>query len=109
MNVTEMDNATVVTTPAVTKGVTEALTTLSTDASTTLNHVITTAAPPESDGTIIAVVIVVILLTIAVLGFLLYRYLCHNKGAYRTTGEAAPGEDFEEDQKPANEKKEYFI
>lgn len=57
------------------------------------------------------VVIVVILLTIVVLAFLLYRYLCHNKGAYRTTGELAPGEDPDEDftNKTSGEKKEYFI
>lgn len=57
------------------------------------------------------VVIIVILLTIAVLAFLLYRYLCHNKGAYRTTGELAPGEDPDEDftNQTSSEKKEYFI
>uniref|UniRef100_A0A8C6TIT4 Si:ch211-210c8.7 n=1 Tax=Neogobius melanostomus TaxID=47308 RepID=A0A8C6TIT4_9GOBI len=57
------------------------------------------------------VVIAGILLTIAVVCFLLYRYLCHNKGDYRTTGELAPGEDFEEElhSKPVTEKKEYFI
>lgn len=57
------------------------------------------------------VVIVVILLTIVVLAFLLYRYLCHNKGAYRTTGELAPGEDPDEDftNQTSSEKKEYFI
>lgn len=57
------------------------------------------------------VVIVVIVLTIAVLAFLLYRYLCHNKGAYRTTGELAPGEDPDEDlpNQTSSEKKEYFI
>lgn len=57
------------------------------------------------------VVIVVIVLTVAVLAFLLYRYLCHNKGAYRTTGELAPGEDPDEDftNQTSSEKKEYFI
>lgn len=58
-----------------------------------------------------AVVITLILLTVAALAFLLYRYLCHNKGDYRTTGELAPGEDPEveyADQGP-REKKEYFI
>lgn len=111
MNVTEMDNSTTATPPAVTEGVTKALTTLSTDTNTTVTQVITTAIPSSADGAIITVVIVVILLTVAVLGFLLYRYLCHNKGDYRTTGELAPGEDFEEElhSKPAKEKKEYFI
>uniref|UniRef100_A0A671VET9 Si:ch211-210c8.7 n=1 Tax=Sparus aurata TaxID=8175 RepID=A0A671VET9_SPAAU len=57
------------------------------------------------------VVIVLILLTVAALGFLLYRYLCHNKGDYRTTGELAPGEDPDEEysNKATSEKKEYFI
>lgn len=58
------------------------------------------------------VVIVLILLTLAALGILLYRYLCHNKGAYRTTGELAPGEDPEEESssnRDVREKKEYFI
>uniref|UniRef100_A0A3Q1CRN4 Uncharacterized protein n=1 Tax=Amphiprion ocellaris TaxID=80972 RepID=A0A3Q1CRN4_AMPOC len=57
------------------------------------------------------VVIVLILLTLAALGFLLYRYLCHNKGAYRTTGELAPGEDPDEEytSQGVSEKKEYFI
>lgn len=56
-------------------------------------------------------VIVLILLTVAALGFLLYRYLCHNKGDYRTTGELAPGEDPDEEysNKATSEKKEYFI
>ena len=56
--------------------------------------------------------IALLLETLAVVGFLLYRYVCHNKGAYRTTGEPAPGEDFAEDRKPnqaTNDKKEYFI
>lgn len=54
-----------------------------------------------------SVVIALVLLTMAGLAFLLYRYLCHNRGAYRTTGEPAPGEDYE----PVNpsDKKEYFI
>lgn len=58
------------------------------------------------------VVIVVILLTVAVLAFLLYRYLCHNKGAYRTTGELAPGEDPDTEDfsnHSSGQKKEYFI
>lgn len=57
------------------------------------------------------VVISIVVLTLAVLAFLLYRYLCHNKGAYRTTGELAPGEDPDEgdaDQDTSG-KKEYFI
>lgn len=56
-------------------------------------------------------VISVIVLTLAVLAVLLYRYLCHNKGAYRTTGELAPGEDPDEDDanRDTSGKKEYFI
>lgn len=56
-------------------------------------------------------VIVLILLTVAGLGILLYWYLCHNKGAYRTTGELAPGEDPEEDysNRDESQKKEYYI
>eukprot|EP00066_Takifugu_rubripes_P011745 XP_011601011.1 PREDICTED: glycophorin-C isoform X2 [Takifugu rubripes] len=72
---------------------------------------VTTAAPPAVDSAVIAVVIAVIVLTLVVLAFLLYRYLCHNKGAYRTTGELAPGEDPDEDDATQNAsgKKEYFI
>uniref|UniRef100_A0A3B5AXJ4 Si:ch211-210c8.7 n=1 Tax=Stegastes partitus TaxID=144197 RepID=A0A3B5AXJ4_9TELE len=72
--------------------------------------VVTTAVPSGPDSAVIAV-IVLILLTLAALGFLLYRYLCHNKGAYRTTGELAPGEDPDEDygNQAVSEKKEYFI
>lgn len=57
------------------------------------------------------VVIVIIVLTLVVLAFLLYRYLCHNKGAYRTTGELAPGEDPDEGDasQDTSGKKEYFI
>uniref|UniRef100_A0A3Q3JT46 Uncharacterized protein n=1 Tax=Monopterus albus TaxID=43700 RepID=A0A3Q3JT46_MONAL len=56
-------------------------------------------------------VIALLLLTVLALGILLYRYLCHNKGDYRTTGELAPGEDPEDDNsnRPGSEKKEYFI
>ncbi|KAJ0036289.1 hypothetical protein NQD34_004966 [Periophthalmus magnuspinnatus] len=111
MNVTDMAiSTTEAMTNTVTEGVTKALTTLYTEANTKNNLVITTASPPNTD-TIIAVVIFVILLTVAVVGFVLYRYLCHNKGAYRTTGELAPGEDLEEDHHShkENEKKEYFI
>ncbi|KAJ0064836.1 hypothetical protein NL108_016405 [Boleophthalmus pectinirostris] len=112
MNVTDMANSTTEgTTSAVTEGVTKSLTTLYTEANTTHNLVVTTALPPISDSTIVGVVIFVILLTVAVLGFVLYRYLCHKKGAYRTTGELAPGEDLDEDHhnQTGNEKKEYFI
>lgn len=73
---------------------------------------VTTAAPMHTESTVIGVVITLLLVTLAVVGFLLYRYLCHNKGAYRTTGEPAPGEDLAEDHKPnqaPNDKKEYFI
>ncbi|XP_015236560.1 PREDICTED: small cell adhesion glycoprotein isoform X1 [Cyprinodon variegatus] len=80
-------------------------------ADTTVFQVVTTVAPASSDSALIAVVIVIILLTFAVFAFLLYRYLCHNKGDYRTTGELAPGEDPDEDfgNQAASEKKEYFI
>ena len=65
-------------------------------------------APPFSSSVVVALLLV----TVAVVAFLLYRYLCHNKGAYRTTGEPAPGEDFAEDGKSnqaSADKKEYFI
>ncbi|XP_030278359.1 uncharacterized protein LOC115584777 isoform X2 [Sparus aurata] len=86
-------------------------TTLSSYTNTIVTEVVTTAAPESIDSTIITVVIVLILLTVAALGFLLYRYLCHNKGDYRTTGELAPGEDPDEEysNKATSEKKEYFI
>ncbi|KAF3697248.1 Small cell adhesion glycoprotein Small transmembrane and glycosylated protein [Channa argus] len=76
-----------------------------------VTDVVTTAAPMGSDSVVIAVVIVLILLTVAALSVLLYRYLCHNKGDYRTTGELAPGEDPEADygNQDKSEKKEYFI
>uniref|UniRef100_A0A3Q2QDV4 Si:ch211-210c8.7 n=1 Tax=Fundulus heteroclitus TaxID=8078 RepID=A0A3Q2QDV4_FUNHE len=75
-----------------------------------LSTAVTTAAPASSDSTLIGVVIALILLTVAALAFLLYRYLCHNKGDYRTR-ELAPGEDPDEDcsKQAADEKKEYFI
>lgn len=79
---------------------------------TTVIRVVTTALPSHTDTTVIGVVIVLVLLTVAGLGFLLYRYLCHNKGDYRTTGEPAPGEDPDQDyidQPPTDKKKEYFI
>ncbi|KAI1897063.1 hypothetical protein AGOR_G00079260 [Albula goreensis] len=67
----------------------------------------TTALPTHTDSTVIGVVIALVLLTMAGLGFLLYRYLCHNKGDYRTTGEPVPGE--EDDPADPEDKKEYFI
>ncbi|KAG7472020.1 hypothetical protein MATL_G00104020 [Megalops atlanticus] len=67
----------------------------------------TTAVPTHTDSTVIGVVITLVLLTMVGLGFLLYRYLCHNKGDYRTTGEPAPGED--EEPTDPEDKKEYFI
>lgn len=87
------------------------VTPLPTQADTTVIQVVTTAAPTSSDSVVIAVVIALLLLTVLALGILLYRYLCHNKGDYRTTGELAPGEDPEDDNsnRPGSEKKEYFI
>ncbi|XP_067449178.1 small cell adhesion glycoprotein-like [Thunnus thynnus] len=89
----------------------EPLTSLPTQAATTMIQVVTTAVPSSTDSAVIAVVIVLILLTVAALGALLYRYLCHNKGDYRTTGELAPGEDPDEEfnNQAVSEKKEYFI
>ncbi|XP_077946173.1 uncharacterized protein LOC144388446 isoform X1 [Gasterosteus aculeatus] len=86
------------------------LTSAPTQADATMIQVVTTAAPHSSEA-VVAVVVVLILLTVAAFGFLLYRYLCHNKGDYRTTGEPAPGEDPDDEQnnQAANEKKEYFI
>lgn len=56
------------------------------------------------------VVIVVVLLMLAGLGFLLHRYLCHNKGAYRTTGEPSPVEDPDQAHgEIVTDEKEYFI
>ncbi|KAK5864207.1 hypothetical protein PBY51_001167 [Eleginops maclovinus] len=113
MNVSETMASTLST--AVTSSPTEAAAS-DMKALTSAQHIIpqvfTTAAPSGTDSAVIAVVIVLILLTVAVLGFLLYRYLCHNKGAYRTTGEPAPGEDPEDEfnnKQAAGEKKEYFI
>lgn len=89
---------------------TRPLTTLPTEAKTTINQVVTTALPPCPGNAVIGVVIAIILVTVAVLCFLLYRYFCHNKGDYRTTGELAPGEDPDEEHNQAeSEKKEYFI
>lgn len=81
-----------------------------TQANATIIQVVTTAAPSSPDSAVVAVVVVLILLTVAALCFLLYRYLCHNKGDYRTTGEPAPGDDFDDySNQAATEKKEYFI
>jgi len=71
-----------------------------------------TAIPSHTDSTVIGVVIALVLLTFVGVAFLLYRYLCHNKGDYRTTGELAPGEDRDLEQQSrsgSEEKKEYFI
>ncbi|XP_066564355.1 glycophorin-C isoform X2 [Amia ocellicauda] len=75
------------------------------------NMVTTPEPPPQLNSAVIGVVIVLVVLTLAGLGFLLIRYLCHNKGAYRTTGEPAPGEELEQGpiDSSAEEKKEYFI
>ncbi|XP_040007766.1 cell adhesion molecule 2-like isoform X2 [Xiphias gladius] len=87
------------------------LTTDPTYTTATVAEMVTTAVPTSPDSAVVAVVIVLILVTVAALGFLLYRYLCHNKGDYRTTGELAPGEDPDEEynNQAASEKKEYFI
>ncbi|KTG42338.1 hypothetical protein cypCar_00004279 [Cyprinus carpio] len=71
----------------------------------------TTAAPPQTDTAVIGVVIALILLTLVVCGFLLYRYLCHSKGVYRTAGEPAPGVDPDQvyNDTVTENKKEYFI
>lgn len=84
---------------------------LPTQADTTGIQVMTTAVPTSTDSAVIAGVIVLILLTVATLCFLLYWYLCHNKGDYRTTGELAPGEDPDEENsnQDLGQKKEYFI
>ncbi|KAF6721274.1 Small cell adhesion glycoprotein [Oryzias melastigma] len=83
---------------------------VSTQPHITFSSVVTTEAPSGSDSAVIGVVVVVILVTLAVFGVLLYRYLCHNKGNYWTTGELAPGEDPEESSnQTAGEKREYFI
>ncbi|KAA0707283.1 hypothetical protein E1301_Tti002604 [Triplophysa tibetana] len=71
----------------------------------------TTGAPQQTDSAVIGVVIALVLVTLAVCTFLLYRYLCHNKGVYRTAGEPAPGVDpdqvYNDTVTPG--KKEYFI
>ncbi|XP_069383766.1 small cell adhesion glycoprotein-like isoform X2 [Paralichthys olivaceus] len=109
-----MNNMTPLTTDSTymsTAGTENPVASLSTQAGTTVIQVVTTAIPATSDSAVIAVVVVLMLLTVAALGFLLYRYLCHNKGDYRTTGELAPGEDPDEEcsNQAASEKKEYFI
>lgn len=111
MNVTDMASPTQAANTTLTPEAERPLTSLPTRADTTMIQVITTALPTSTDNTVVAVVIVLILLTVAVLGFLLYRYLCHNKGDYRTTGELAPGEDPDEEfnDQTVSEKKEYFI
>ncbi|XP_068509421.1 small cell adhesion glycoprotein-like [Syngnathus scovelli] len=65
----------------------------------------------KPNTTVIAVVSTLIVLTLVLLAVLVYHYMCHNKGDYRTTGEQAPGEDPDEDpaSQAASEKKEYFI
>lgn len=57
------------------------------------------------------VVIALILVTLVVCGFLLYRYLYHSKGVYRTAGEPAPGVDPDQvyNDTVTENKKEYFI
>ncbi|ROL43168.1 Bridging integrator 2 [Anabarilius grahami] len=72
----------------------------------------TTTAPQQTDPAVIGVVIALILVTLALGVFLLYRYLCHSKGVYRTAGEPAPGVDPEQvynDTTVTDNKKEYFI
>lgn len=70
-----------------------------------------TEPPSQSDSAVIAVVVLLVLVTLAAAAFLLYRYFCHNKGAYRTTGEPAPGEDPDQvyNDTVAPIKKEYYI
>ncbi|MCJ8741823.1 hypothetical protein PDJAM_G00075180 [Pangasius djambal] len=70
----------------------------------------TNVAPNHRDSTVVGVVIVLVLCTLAGLVYLLYHYLCHNKGIYRTTGEAAPGVDPDQGYHDTDtENKEYFI
>uniref|UniRef100_A0A4W4HP76 Uncharacterized protein n=1 Tax=Electrophorus electricus TaxID=8005 RepID=A0A4W4HP76_ELEEL len=61
--------------------------------------------------TSLLVVILLFLCTMAALAFVMYRYLCHNKGTYRTTGEPAPGLDPDQvyNDTVTQNKKEYFI
>lgn len=71
----------------------------------------TPVAPVQTNSAVIGVVILLVLCTLAGLAFLLYRYLCHSKGAYRTTGEPAPGVDPDQvyQDTVTDNKKEYFI
>ncbi|KAF7696086.1 hypothetical protein HF521_006180 [Silurus meridionalis] len=70
----------------------------------------TAVAPNYTDSAVIGVVILLVLCTLAGLVYLLYRYMCHNKGIYRTTGEAAPGVDPDKVfHDTVTESKEYFI
>ncbi|KAF4078698.1 hypothetical protein AMELA_G00202100 [Ameiurus melas] len=70
----------------------------------------TAVAPNNRDSVVLGVVILLVLCTLAGLVFLLYRYLCHNKGIYRTTGEAAPGVNPDRVyHDTVTENKEYFI
>ncbi|KAL1020699.1 hypothetical protein UPYG_G00003510 [Umbra pygmaea] len=72
----------------------------------------TTSLPTHTDNSVlIGVVIGVVLVTLAALAFILYRYFCHDMGAYRTTGEHAPGEEPDQGNTDSGteEKKEYFI
>ncbi|AWP10183.1 putative small cell adhesion glycoprotein [Scophthalmus maximus] len=108
--VTPLMSDSTTTTAAVTENM-GPFTSVPTQADTTVIQVMTTAVPVVAESAVVAVVVVLILVTVAVLAFLLYRYLCHNKGDYRTTGELAPGEDPDEEHsnQAASEKKEYFI
>uniref|UniRef100_A0A087YSS4 Si:ch211-210c8.7 n=2 Tax=Poecilia TaxID=8080 RepID=A0A087YSS4_POEFO len=59
----------------------------------------------------ILVVVFAMLVTLGVIAYVLYRYMCRNKGDYRTTGEPAPGDYFYDESHTlgVSEKKEYFI
>ncbi|XP_041097579.1 uncharacterized protein LOC121308924 [Polyodon spathula] len=80
---------------------------------TTMGPEETTALPVErNDSIITAVVIVLVLLTLLAMGFLLYHYLCKNKGAYKTAGEPDPGDDMDLQSQlelDQDQKKEYYI
>ncbi|KAK1803369.1 hypothetical protein P4O66_004031 [Electrophorus voltai] len=71
----------------------------------------TPMTPAQPSAAVIGVVILLILCTMAALAFVMYRYLCHNKGTYRTTGEPAPGLDPDQvyNDTVTQNKKEYFI
>uniref|UniRef100_M4AZ18 Si:ch211-210c8.7 n=1 Tax=Xiphophorus maculatus TaxID=8083 RepID=M4AZ18_XIPMA len=70
-----------------------------------------TAFPKQEHQTVHYAVVFAMLVTLGVVAFILYRYMCSNKGDYRTTGEPAPGDHFydESNTPSASEKKEYFI